>query len=77
MAEVDSRDHKVLDLWVIPNPKASPIPLQGGVATSGFSTLDPVLVAFKILSFHCACDLVQGRGVAMASHEMLTHLRRW
>jgi hypothetical protein len=36
--------------------------LQGGVASDRVSTLGPISVAFMILSFHCARDLMQGLG---------------
>jgi hypothetical protein len=62
MAEVDSWIHKVLDLRVNPNTGAGLAPVQGGVANARVSMLGPVLVAFTILSFHCAHDLVQGLG---------------
>jgi hypothetical protein len=55
--EVDTQIHKVLDLRVNQNPRVDPAPLQGGVASTRVSTLDPVLAAFTILTFHCACDL--------------------
>jgi hypothetical protein len=51
--EVDSRIHKVLDLGVNPNPRASPVPLHDGVARARVSTLGPILVAYVILSFQC------------------------
>jgi hypothetical protein len=60
--EVDSRVHKVLDLGVNPNPGAGPTPLQGGVASARVSTLDLVLLAFTILSFHCAAALCRVLG---------------
>jgi hypothetical protein len=60
MEEVDSWIHKVLDLGVNPNPRASPAPLQGGVASARVSILGPVLAAFVILSFHHSHDLAQG-----------------
>jgi hypothetical protein len=62
VAEVDSQAHKVWDLGVNPNPGAGHAPLQGGVANSMVSTLDPVSTAFTILSFNCNCDLAQGLG---------------
>jgi hypothetical protein len=55
--EVDSQIDKVLDLGVNPNPRAGPSPLQEGVASARASTLSPSLVAYVILSFHCACGL--------------------
>jgi hypothetical protein len=60
--EVHSWIHKVLDLGVNLNPRAGPTPLQGGVASDRVSTLGPISVAFMILSFHCARDLMQGLG---------------
>jgi hypothetical protein len=51
--EVDSRIHKVLDLGVNPNPRASPVPLHDGVARARVSMLGPILVAYVILSFQC------------------------
>jgi hypothetical protein len=62
VAEIDTRIHKVLDLGVNPNPGAGPGPLQRGIASVKVSTLGPVLVAFAILSFHCAHDSTQGLG---------------
>jgi hypothetical protein len=60
--EVEARIHKVLALGVIPTTGAGPIPLRRGIASVRISTLDPIFVAFMILSFHYACDLVQGLG---------------
>jgi hypothetical protein len=60
--EVEARIHKVLALGVIPTTGAGPIPLRRGIASVRISTLDPIFMAFMILSFHYACDLVQGLG---------------
>jgi hypothetical protein len=60
--EVDSCIHKVLGLRVNPNQRASPTPLQGGVARARVSMLGPVSAACTILSFHGTHDFVQGLG---------------
>jgi hypothetical protein len=60
--EVEARIRKVLDFEVILTPGAGPILLQGGIASVRVSTLGPVAMAFVILSFHCAHDLVHGLG---------------
>jgi hypothetical protein len=61
-AEVEARIHKVLDLRVNPNSCASPISLWRGIASVRVSTLGSLLLALRILSFHCACDLAMGPG---------------
>jgi hypothetical protein len=61
-AEVDARIHKVVDLGSNPNHRVSPVPLRRGVTSARVSTLGPVSVAFKILSFHCTHDLALGLG---------------
>jgi hypothetical protein len=73
--EVDAQIHKVLDLRVSPNHGANPAPLWRGVADAWVSTLGLILVVFAILSFHCAHDLAQGLGVAVASRGMSTRPR--
>jgi hypothetical protein len=62
MVEVYSRIHKVLDLGVNLNPRASPAPLQEGVTSARVTTLGPISVAYAILSFHYAHGLTQGLG---------------
>jgi hypothetical protein len=61
-AEVEANIHKVLDLGVNLTPGASLVPLQRGIASVRVSTLGPILMAFAMLSFHCARDLAQGLG---------------
>jgi hypothetical protein len=62
MAEVESRIHKVLDLGINLNTRAGTAHFQDGVASARVSTLGPVLVAYAILSIHCAHGLAQGLG---------------
>jgi hypothetical protein len=73
--EVNSQIHKVMDLGINPNPKASPAPLQEGVASARVSTIGPISTAYMILSFHCARGLAQGLGVAVANYKMPTRPR--
>jgi hypothetical protein len=61
-AEVEARIHKVLDSTVIPSHGAGPDTLRRGIGSVRVSTLGPVSVAFTILSFHYACDFMQGLG---------------
>jgi hypothetical protein len=58
--KVEARIQNVLDLGVNPNPGLGPVPLWRRIASVWVSTSGPILVAFGILSFHCACDLVEG-----------------
>jgi hypothetical protein len=60
MVEVEVQIRKILDLGVIPTPGASQVPLLRGIASVSVSTLGPIFVAFAILSFYYAHDLVQG-----------------
>jgi hypothetical protein len=62
VVEVKARICKVLDSVVTLSPDAVPDPLQRGIASVRVSILGPIPVAFMILSFHCARDLVQGLG---------------
>jgi hypothetical protein len=60
--EGEARIHKVLDLAVSLTLSAGPVPLRRGINSVRVSTLGPISTVFLILSFHCACDLVQGLG---------------
>jgi hypothetical protein len=62
VAEIITQIHKVLDLGANPNPEAGPAPLGEGVASTRVRIFGHVLMAYAILSFHCACGLAQGLG---------------
>jgi hypothetical protein len=57
-AKVEDRIHMVLDLEVNPNLGPGPVPLRRGITSVRVSTSGTISVAFMILSFHCARDLV-------------------
>jgi hypothetical protein len=51
--EVNSRIQSALDVGANLNPQAGPTPLQERFDSARVSTLDPILVAYAILHFHC------------------------
>jgi hypothetical protein len=60
--EVEAWIHMVLDLGVNQNSSPVPVPLRRVVTSIRVSTLDPILAAFTILSFHHGHDLALSVG---------------